>query len=165
MLLRASFPAVLILVATPVPCATAMAGPSVGPAPLNRPTIDTPEGPVSQQMRDGTMAFVEACRAWTRPLPLPSVPLSVPHRAPATTEQFNLCQMAMHPDQFRAAFRFYTILAAWGLLLSMAVAAYLFVRLGRFGWRYTRQRKLSSSSALCGRRTFVHGDQQVKTKN
>lgn len=165
MLLRASFAPALILVATPVTDATAMAGPSVGPVPLNRPTIDTPVGPVSQQMRDGTMAFVEACRAWTRPLPLPSVPLSAPHRDRATAEQFNLCQMATHPDQFRAAFRFYTILGAWGILLSMAVAAYLFIRLGRFVWRFTGQRKLSSSSALCGRKTFVHGNQQVKNKN
>ncbi|NHO33814.1 hypothetical protein [Acetobacter fallax] len=146
MRLQVFFPTALTLAAIPLLCASALATPPVSTTNLKPATIETPAGPVTQQLRDGTATFIQACRGWTKEVPLQTVPSSLRHHDPATTAQFNLCQMAMHPDQFHAAFRFYTMLGAWGILLSIAVAAYLFIRISVFAWRFLRQRRVAPPS-------------------
>lgn len=103
--------------------------------------LEVPSGPVTSDLKARTSDFVRACRIWTQHIPASKTPPPAHLQTTETRTQFNLCQMAVHPEEFHAALRFYTILGAWGILLNLGVGGYLCLRIARAAWGLLLKRK------------------------
>ncbi|GBR00070.1 hypothetical protein AA23498_3609 [Acetobacter nitrogenifigens DSM 23921 = NBRC 105050] len=140
--LRSIFLPLALVLASAAPT-LAQADPSPAPVALERP----PNTPPPQELMDRTEAMTKACRVWLPPAApgatmasAPSAPGSVQTRA-----QFDLCEMALHPEQAHRIMFAFTMAAAWGGLVTFLLISYLLYRgarwLGRQIWAGQAEKK------------------------
>ncbi|MBO1360289.1 hypothetical protein J2D73_10870 [Acetobacter sacchari] len=123
----------------------ALAEPPLQPEVLERP----PTMPPSQALLDRTHAMAEACRAWLplEPIGTRNARGSVLPSTVQTNAQFDLCEMALHPEQAHRLMLGLTMAAVWGGLVTILAVFYLMYKLARTlgdrfrGARRERKRK------------------------